>query len=119
MAEIALALLAGIATVASPCVLPVLPIVLGASWGQRDPRRPLWIVLGFASAFAAAVLAFRVSTHVLGVSHGAVRSGAAAALAVFGLLAMFPSAFERIAPALAPLLLAYSAGAGLPMLAIG
>src|SRR5262245_62889410 len=175
MVEIGLALLAGIATIASPCVLPVLPIVLGASWERSDPRRPLWIVLGFVSAFAVTLLAFRASTHVLGISHDAVRTAAIAALAAFGVLAIFPRAFERIAPALAPiadraagavpggargplgalalgaslgavwtpcagpvlaailallatapdsaraapLLLAYAAGAGLPMLAIG
>ena len=39
-----LALLAGLATVASPCVLPVLPFLLGATVEQRNRRRPLLIV---------------------------------------------------------------------------
>jgi cytochrome c biogenesis protein CcdA/thiol-disulfide isomerase/thioredoxin len=103
MPELALALLAGVVTVASPCVLPVLPILLGASWGRRDPRRPLWIVLGFAAAFAASALAFGVSARVLGISQDTVRGTAIAALLGFGLLSLFPSLFERLAPALAPL----------------
>ena len=29
---------AGLATVASPCVLPLLPALLGSSWGRPDSR---------------------------------------------------------------------------------
>ena len=42
-----LAVLAGVATVASPCVLPVLPMLLGASVGRTEQWRPLCIVAGF------------------------------------------------------------------------
>jgi cytochrome c biogenesis protein CcdA/thiol-disulfide isomerase/thioredoxin len=97
-----LALLAGVATVASPCILPMLPIVLGASWGRRDPRRPLLIVAGFVATFAATAFAFGVSTRVLGISQDALRGVAIAALGVFGALSLFPRVFERLAPALAP-----------------
>jgi cytochrome c biogenesis protein CcdA/thiol-disulfide isomerase/thioredoxin len=102
MSELALALLAGVATVASPCVLPVLPILLGASWGHRNSSRPVWIVLGFVTAFAASVLVFSVSTRVLGVPQDAVRGAAIATLFGFGLLSVFPRRFERLALALAP-----------------
>src|SRR5262245_33400304 len=103
MGEIALALCAGAVTVASPCVLPVLPILLGASFGTADARRPLWIVLGFVTAFAATALVFSASVRVLGASHDAVRGAAVVALLGFGALSLFPRAFERLAPALAPL----------------
>jgi cytochrome c biogenesis protein CcdA len=101
--EVALALLAGVVTVASPCILPMLPILLGASVGRTDAVRPVLIVAGFVATFSGTALAFGASTHVLGVSHEAVRRGAIAALAGFGLLAIFPRPFERIAAALAPL----------------
>jgi cytochrome c biogenesis protein CcdA/thiol-disulfide isomerase/thioredoxin len=100
--SLGLALLAGVATVASPCVLPMLPILLGATWGRRDPRRPLWIVTGFVATFAATAFAFGVSTRVLGISQDAVRGIAIAALLVSGALSLFPGLFERIAPWLAP-----------------
>lgn len=103
MLELGLALAAGVATVASPCILPMLPVLLGAAWGRRDPRRPLFIVLGFVATFAATAFAFGVSTRVLGVSQDAVRGVAIAALCVFGVLALFPRVFEKLAPALTPL----------------
>ncbi|MCY1075774.1 hypothetical protein [Archangium lansingense] len=51
--EASLALLAGTLTVASPCVLPILPIVLGGAIGRTGAIRPLFIVSGFVTAFAA------------------------------------------------------------------
>jgi cytochrome c biogenesis protein CcdA/thiol-disulfide isomerase/thioredoxin len=101
--ELGLALAAGVVTVASPCILPMLPVLLGAAWGRRDPRRPLFIVLGFVATFAVTAFAFGVSTRVLGISQDAVRGVAIAALCVFGVLALFPRAFEKLAPALTPL----------------
>jgi cytochrome c biogenesis protein CcdA/thiol-disulfide isomerase/thioredoxin len=97
---LALALAAGLVTVASPCILPMLPVLLGASWGRRDARRPLFVVTGFVASFAATALAFGASTRVLGVSHDAVRGLAIAALCVFGLLSLFPRTFETLSPAL-------------------
>jgi cytochrome c biogenesis protein CcdA len=38
MPDLPLALLAGILTIAAPCTLPVLPILLGASIGRRAGR---------------------------------------------------------------------------------
>ncbi len=49
------AFLAGIVTVASPCVLPVLPFLLGA--GYTGTRYRAWgIVIGFILCFTLATL---------------------------------------------------------------
>jgi len=103
MAALALALAAGLVTVASPCTLPMLPVLLGASWGRRDARRPLFVVTGFVATFATTAFAFGLSTRVLGLSHDAVRVVAIAALSAFGALWLFPRAFEMLAPALSPI----------------
>src|SRR5947209_14710873 len=52
---IALAFVAGLITAVSPCVLPVLPIVLagGASGGRR---RPYAIIAGLATCFLVSIL---------------------------------------------------------------
>jgi cytochrome c biogenesis protein CcdA/thiol-disulfide isomerase/thioredoxin len=101
VAELLLALAAGVATVASPCILPMLPVLLGASLAREDRLRPLCIVAGFVASFAVSALAFGASARVLGVSHTALRNAAIAALLVFGALSIFPRVFERIAPRLA------------------
>src|SRR2546421_6795944 len=52
---IPLAFVAGLITAISPCVLPVLPIVLGGGVGENR-RRPYAIVAGLASCFFVSVL---------------------------------------------------------------
>ena len=51
MFNLVLALLAGTVTVAAPCTLPMLPILLGASVGQTGKARPALIALGFVISF--------------------------------------------------------------------
>lgn len=100
MLQTALALGAGIATVASPCVLPVLPILLGASalpaGGTAARHRPLFIALGFVLSFAAAALLFSASTRVLGVSPEALRGASVIVLLTLGVLLCWPALLDRI-----------------------
>lgn len=101
--EFGLAGAAGLATVASPCVLPMLPLLLGATMGRQAVgswHRPLFIVLGFVLAFSATALLFGGSVRVLGVSQASLRQGAIVVLWLFGLLLLWPALFER---AMAPL----------------
>ena len=75
-----LAVAAGMLTVGAPCVLPMLPVVLGASVSGADSAqrtRPLFIALGFALSFAAVALLFSSFTQVLGVSQEGLRRFAA------------------------------------------
>jgi cytochrome c biogenesis protein CcdA/thiol-disulfide isomerase/thioredoxin len=99
MLELGLAWLAGLATVASPCVLPMLPLLLGASVGggtRASRSRPFFIVLGFVLAFSATALLFGSSVRVLGVSQEALRQGAIGVLWLFGGLLLWPALFERV-----------------------
>ena len=86
MIQILFAFAAGVLTIASPCVLPVAPILLGSSMAQPGRLRPLFIVLGFASAFSAAALVLGAFSDALPVSPVLLRDLAAVALAVFGVL---------------------------------
>ncbi len=93
-----LAVAAGIFTVGAPCVLPMLPVVLGASvagsGGPSQRTRPLFIALGFALSFAVAALLFNNFTQVLGVSQEGLRRFAAVMLLVFGALTVWPRPFQ-------------------------
>ena len=103
MLQTLLAFGAGIATVASPCVLPVLPILLGTTAlpaggsGSAARHRPLFIVIGFVLSFAAAALLFGASTRVLGVSADALRTAAVVVLLGLGVLLLWPALWERAA----------------------
>lgn len=89
MLQILLAFLAGVLTVAAPCVLPMAPIVFGASVAQPSRSRPLFIALGFAAAFASAALLLGAFADVLPLSASLVRELAALALFAFGVMMLW------------------------------
>ena len=97
MNEPLLAVLAGLLTIAAPCVLPMLPVVLGASIGQTSRWRPAFIALGFAVAFCAVGLLFSAATQAAGLSQEFLRDGATAMLLAFGVLMLWPRPFEWLA----------------------
>ena len=96
MLDIALALAAGMLTVAAPCVLPMLPIILGVSVGRRDPARPLLITLGFAATFGLMAFLFGLFPTVLGLSQDTLRDAASIMLIVFGVLMIWPHPLELV-----------------------
>jgi cytochrome c biogenesis protein CcdA len=94
MFNLVLALLAGILTIAAPCTLPMLPILLGASLGQTGKARPAWIALGFVISFSAVALLLSAITRVFDFDPNSLRTGAAILLLGFGLLMIWPMPFE-------------------------
>ena len=95
MIQILFAFLAGILTIAAPCILPMLPIILGASVGQTDKKRPLFIVLGFILSFAAASLILSLIVTHLGLSQNTIRYGAIIILFIFAVFMIWPTPFCR------------------------
>ncbi|MFL5822617.1 MAG: cytochrome c biogenesis protein DipZ [Solirubrobacteraceae bacterium] len=88
------AVLAGAATAVSPCVLPVLPIVLSAGiTGGR--RRPLGIVTGLAVSFTFATVALVYVISALGLSNDLLRTVAIVVLIAFGVTLALPPVSAR------------------------
>ncbi|WP_156429472.1 hypothetical protein [Burkholderia sp. TSV86] len=85
-----LALLAGLFTVASRCVLSVMPILLGAGAECAGRVRLLFIVAGFSVAFATLALTLGAMPSAVHVAQHAVRDAATALPALFGLLRLWP-----------------------------
>jgi cytochrome c biogenesis protein CcdA/thiol-disulfide isomerase/thioredoxin len=96
------ALIAGAGTALSPCVLPVLPVLLGAgATGGR--RRPLGIVIGLALSFTFATVALVYVIEALGLPDDLVRDLAIAVLLAFGLSLLLPPLGDRIEAAISRL----------------
>jgi len=112
MLSLALALLAGVATVAAPCTLPMLPILLGVSIGQTRKARPAVIALGFVMSFSAVALLLSAITRAFDFDPNVLRTGAAVLLAGFGLLMIWPAPFEWLSIRLSGA--AYGAGQAAP-----
>jgi cytochrome c-type biogenesis protein len=94
MLDLVLALAAGIVTVAAPCTLPMLPILLGASVGQTGSMRPASIALGFVLSFSTVALFLSAITRILDFDPDVLRSAASVLLLGFGLLMVWPAPFE-------------------------
>ena len=104
LASPALAFAAGLLTVAAPCVLPLLPVVLGATAAGGPGARPVFIAAGFALSFTVLALAFGSVQHLLGLDPQTVRDAAALLLVAFGLSMLWPGAFQRLAMAMSGVL---------------
>jgi cytochrome c biogenesis protein CcdA/thiol-disulfide isomerase/thioredoxin len=83
--EIILSFIEGFALIVSPCILPVLPLVLGASIsGGR--KRPFGIILGFVLSFTAFVLIARKLVMLLNINLNYIKYGSLFFLTLFGLI---------------------------------
>ncbi len=87
--------IAGAATAISPCVLPVLPIVLsGGATGGR--RRPLGIVTGLTVSFTFAIVVLAYVIDALGLPNDLLRKLAIFVLLAFGVVLLVPPLAARV-----------------------
>lgn len=90
-----LAVLGGLLTVLSPCVLPILPLIVGRSL-QSHRLGPLALVLGLISGFAAMGSLLGVTASWFTELVSALRTVAIALLLVAGVIAIFPTWSYRL-----------------------
>lgn len=83
------AFIGGIITILSPCILPVLPIVLSGSL-TGGKRRPLGIVTGFILSFTFFTLFLSTLVRATGISADSLRYLAVFVLILFGLSLFVP-----------------------------
>jgi cytochrome c-type biogenesis protein len=93
--SIGLALLGGVLTVLSPCVLPILPVLLGRAI-QSHTYGPLALVTGLIAGFALAGSLLGISASWLTGLANLLRNGAIALLLFLGILAIFPTWSYRV-----------------------
>ncbi|MCJ2066010.1 sulfite exporter TauE/SafE family protein [Methylobacterium sp. J-088] len=99
--SLGLAFLAGILSVLSPCVLPLLPLVLGAAASEHR-LGPAALAAGLALSFVVIGLFVATVGFAIGLDAGIFRTGAAIMLILIGLVLMVPAAQTRLAVAAGP-----------------
>ncbi|MFZ5736711.1 MAG: cytochrome c biogenesis protein CcdA, partial [Pseudomonadota bacterium] len=102
MTAIALAFVAGLLSILSPCVLPLVPIVLGAAVAQHR-HGPLALAAGLALSFTLIGLLVAVAGFSLGLDAGVFRAAAAVIMIALGAVLLVPAAQVRLAAAGSPL----------------
>ena len=100
-----LSFVAGILTVAAPCVLPLLPVIVGgsivrtdsdAAVAERQWYRPVIIAASLAVSVVVFTLLLKATTALLGVPQFVWQLIAGGILVLFGLTLVFPRLWERV-----------------------
>lgn len=102
MTLILISFFAGILTVAAPCVLPLLPVVIGGSLGGVDAptgktaRSPYVIVLSLAVSVVIFTLLLKTTTALLGVPTSVWQVISGGIIILFGLQLVLPLLWEVV-----------------------
>lgn len=104
MIELFLAFIAGILTIAAPCILLPLPILLGASVGQTHRLRPVFITLGFVTTFSVLGISLNILVQRAGFDPNTLRTAAVVLLALFAGSMIWPKPFELLTARLSGLI---------------
>ena len=86
------AFLAGIVTILSPCILPILPIVLSSSIGGKKTSlsRPIGVVVGFIASFTFFTLFLSTIVQLSGIPANALRVLSVVVIALLGVSMLVP-----------------------------
>ena len=96
------AYLAGLLTLINPCVLPLLPIVIAASF-QSSRIGPLMLAAGLTFSFTIAGVAVTAFGHLAGIDGEHVSQAAAVLMVLFGGILLVPRAQVLVSRAVSPL----------------
>ena len=90
--------IAGILTILAPCVLPVIPVIVGgaASSVKRNVLRPLVIVASLGVSVLLFTLLLKASTVLLGVPQSVWQFISSIIVIGLGLSYVFPSLWEKL-----------------------
>ena len=89
--------LAGLLTVLAPCVLALLPVILGGSLGSKNPWRPLIITISLGISVIIFTLALKATTALIGIPDIVWKSISGGLITFFGITMLFPSLWNRLA----------------------
>ncbi|WP_251455292.1 cytochrome c biogenesis protein CcdA [Microbacterium sp. Marseille-Q6648] len=95
---------AGVLTVLAPCVLPLLPVIVGgtavrtgdATTAERQWYRPFVIAASLALSVIAFTLLLKATSALLGIPTWIWQTISGVIVAVFGLTMLFPTLWERL-----------------------
>ncbi len=102
MIALGLALLAGLLTSLSPCVLPVLPLVVGGAL-TRHRLGPVALCAGLGLSFVVLGTVVALATQAFGFDPAIIRTIGAMLLLAFGIALLVPGAQENLSRWLSPL----------------
>ena len=90
--------IAGILTILAPCVLPLLPVIIGGSISaeSKEKARPYIIAASLAFSLVFFTLILKVSTVLINLSASTLDYISGGLIIALGLASMFPSSWEKL-----------------------
>lgn len=100
--QLGLSLIAGSLTTLSPCVFPLLPLVLGGAL-QGNRFAPVAMGVGMITSFAGIGILLGALGPALGIDSDTIRTGGAVMLIAFALIMLIPALGERFTQWMLPI----------------
>lgn len=97
MGLLLISFIAGLLTVLAPCVLPLLPIIVGESVnGETSYKRAIVTILSLGASLFVFTFLLKVSTVLIHVPLEALSILSGVLLILFGILSLFPKVWDHI-----------------------
>lgn len=96
MTFLAIAFIAGVLTVLAPCILPLLPVVIGSSASGRSKATPYIVVASLAVSVIVFTFLLKASTAFIAVPQAFWTYLSGTILIFFGVTLLFPKVWESI-----------------------
>jgi cytochrome c biogenesis protein CcdA/thiol-disulfide isomerase/thioredoxin len=92
------AFIAGLLTVVAPCVLPLLPIIIGGSVSgdTSDKKRPFVIAASLAVSLIVFTLLLKVTTLLINIPPHAITYFSGSVIILLGILTLFPVFYAKV-----------------------
>jgi len=89
--------IAGILTVLAPCVLPILPVIVGHSLGDTSPsrRRLVIVIVSLGISVIVFTLLLKTTTLFINIPEDFWKWISGGIIFIFGLIMLFPSLWEK------------------------
>lgn len=88
--------LSGVLTILAPCVLPLLPVIIGGSAGSNDKRRPFVITISLALSIVVFTLLLKASTLFISVPNSFWAYVSSTIILVFGISMLWPELWNKL-----------------------
>ncbi len=87
---------AGVLTILAPCVLPILPVIIGGTLQNGTKRNPYLITAALAGSIVVFTLILKLSTAFINIPQSFWSLVSGGIIIVFGLASLFPAQWQKL-----------------------
>ena len=88
--------IAGVLTILAPCVLPILPVIIGGTLQNGTKRNPYLITAALAGSIVVFTLILKLSTAFINIPQSFWSLVSGGIIIVFGLASLFPAQWQKL-----------------------